>query len=220
MTYITFDEYYGVNEYNSFITAAKNNGVRLTEWISTRAPYNWYIGLEDSKDLPTFVDFEIATSQQEDYLVKKTGPYQPQDEYKLYRRETDSNTKFGRFVINDMWEYLSDSGSYYLFRDVPKELLLKMSKSPELEDTKIWYIGNFRTWDLWITDSKYIKGHINSTKLIKEDENSSTITKTPWEVERNINHMILRNEKIDNKRTQTAYIENGKWNPVKKTGNY
>jgi len=51
MFYITFDEFYGVNEYNSFINAAKNNGVEIREWISTRPPYNWYLEI-DPKDLP------------------------------------------------------------------------------------------------------------------------------------------------------------------------
>jgi hypothetical protein len=219
MIYITFDEFYDVNQYNSFISAAKNNDVELTEWISTRPPFNWYIGLEYA-DLPKFVDFETATGQQEDYLVKKTAPYTPSDEYKLYRRETDSNTNFGKFVVNDMWDYLSSKGSYVLFRDIPRETLMEISKSPELQDTKIWYIGKYRGWDLWITDNKFIKGLLNTSRIIKEDYDSKTLQKSPWEIERYINYMIIRNDKMDDKRTKTAYIENGRWNPIRKTGKY
>jgi hypothetical protein len=219
MIYITFDEFYGVDEYNSFINSARNNDVELTEWISTRPPHNWFIGL-DYKDLPKFVDFETASTQHEDYLVKKTMPYQPQDEYKLLRRETDSKTKFGKFVVNDMWEHLAEKGSIILFRDIPKETLMEASKAPELKDTKIWHIGNFRTWELFATDNKFIKGLINTERVVYEDLDSKELQQSPWEVERHINYKILRSVKIDNKRTQTAYIENGRYHRVKKTGNY
>jgi len=115
MFYITFDEFYGVNEYNSFINAAKNNGVEIREWISTRPPYNWYLEI-DPKDLPRFLDFEIATSQQEKHLIKKIDPLVHADEYLLLRRETDSPNKFTKFVRNDYLTEVQEKTGITLFR--------------------------------------------------------------------------------------------------------
>ena len=219
MIYITFDEFYGVNEYNSFITAAKNNNVEFSEWISTRTPYNWYIRI-DEKDTPKFVDYEKASDSDERFLIKKIDPMNTQDEYALLRRETDSGTNFTKFVINDMWEYISNSGNIVVFRDKSKESIMKMSKSPELLDSKIFIIGNYRGWDLYVTDNKMIEGNITKNQLVYTSYNDKVLMTTPTEIEAYLNYYILRSDKISTKNFKTPYIMNGKFYPIIISGKY
>ena len=212
MIYITFDEFYGVDNYNSFINSAKNNGIEFTEWINIRPPYNWYIGLESMNDLPKFVDFEIATDQQERYMIKKIDSLMPKDDYLLLRRETDNKKKFDKFVMNDYLSECYDKKSLVLFRYKNKEELRSMSKLPEMKDTKIYDLGRIRNWNLAITSNQFVKGLIISDYDLYSTTKSSDFK--VGEIEAYINYYIIRTEKIADKKYRTEYWMNGKVHPV------
>lgn len=219
MAYITFDEFYDIEQYNDFLNAAKNNGVKYSEWINIRTPYNWYLKLDES-DLPKFVDYEVATDNHEKYMIKKILPKNPQDEYKLHRRDSDSPTDFARFVVNDVWEYISKKKNLVVFKNRAREELMKISKSPELKDTKIFLLGKYRGWDIAITDNKFIEGHISDTQVLYTEFDSERLRKKPWEVEGYINYYILRTDKIDRKFYDTSYVMNGRYYAVKVSSKY
>ena len=213
MIYITFDTYYGVNEYNSFINSAKNNGVVLTEWINIRPPYKWYIGLNSKLDLPKFVDYEIANSNDEKWLVKKIDPLVSKDDYLLIRRENDSETNFTKFVNND---YLTDAYTnkkLILFRFKNREELLRISKSVEMQDSKIYILGTYRTWNLAVCTNPYILSHIATDWVVYKALAESDFSKV-GEIEAYINYYILRTVKIDKKHFNTKYVMNGIYTPV------
>ena len=213
MIYITFDTYYGVNEYNSFINSAKNNGVVLTEWINIRPPYKWYIGLNSKLDLPKFVDYEIANSNDEKWLVKKIDPLVSKDDYLLIRRENDSETNFTKFVNND---YLTDAYTnkkLILFRFKNREELLRISKSVEMQDSKIYILGTYRTWNLAVCTNPYILSHIATDWVVYKALTDADFNKV-GEIEAYINYYILRTVKIDKKHFNTKYVMNGIYTPV------
>lgn len=216
MIYITFDEFYGVNEYNSFINSAKNNGVVLTEWINIRPPYKWYIGLNSKLDLPKFVDYAIATSNEEKWLVKKIDPLVSKDDYLLIRRENDSETNFTKFVNNDYLTEAYQKKNLILFRYKNREELLRISTSVEMEDTKIYMLGTYRNWNLAVCTNPYILSHISTDWVLYKAVSDADFNKV-GEIEAYINYYILRTVKIDKKHFNTKYVMNGVYTPVIKS---
>ena len=95
--YISFDDYYDVQQYNEFITAAKNNKVEYFEYISARPPYNWYIKI-DEKDVPTFINFEYISSSHLKFLSNIMKPRRSNEVTKLLRRQTDNPKDFEKFI--------------------------------------------------------------------------------------------------------------------------
>ena len=219
MIYITFDDYYDIEQYNNFLNSAKNNGVEFSEWINTKTPYKWYIRI-DMKDVPKFVDFDIATDSQERFMISKIRPKNPQDEYKLMRRESDSPTDFSKFVVNDYWDYISEKKNLILFKNRTKEELITLSRAPEMKDTKIFLIGNYRGWELAITDNKFILGHVGMQQVLYEEYDSDRLIRKPWDVEAYLNYYIIRTDKIDEKYYDTTYIMNGNFKAIKVSSKY
>ena len=219
MFFITFDEYYGVEQYNSFINSAKNNDVEYTEWVNIRPPYNWYLRV-DSKDIPKFVDFDTATSSQERFMVKKTDPLKPSDEYYLMRREGNGTTNLNKFLRNDMWDYISEKQNFILFRGRSVEQLMSISRNPEMKDTKIFILGTYRGWKLAVTDNKFIEGFLEMNQILHTEYDSKRLVNESYELEAYINYYILRTDKISKKNLETTYVMNGAYFPVKATGKY
>jgi hypothetical protein len=219
MFYVSFDEYYGVEQYNSFLNSAKNNGVEFTEWLNIRPPHNWYVRV-NPKDLPKFVDFQIANEGQERFMVKKMDPINSSDEYNLMRRESDSPANVGKFLVNDMWEYLAKKRNMVMFKNRAREYLMEVSRKPEMKDTKIFLLGKYRTWDIAVTDNKYIEGFIEQGQILHSEYDSERLEQMPYEVEAYINYYILRTDKISRKHLKTPYIMNGFYHAVKVSSKY
>lgn len=216
MIYITFDTYYGVNEYNSFINSAKNNGVVLNEWINIRPPYKWYVGLQSNADLPKFVDYEVANSNDEKWLVKKIDPLVSKDDYLLIRRENDSETNFSKFVNNDYLTEAYTNKKLFLFRYKNREELLRITESTEMKNTKIYMLGMYRNWNIAVCTNPYILSHISTDWILYKAVNDTDFNKI-GEIEAYINYYILRTVKIDKKHFKTRYVMNGIYYPVIKS---
>ena len=96
--FITFDSYYGVNEYNSFKTAAKNNGIEYEEYLRIRPPFNRYLKLNNKADLPSFVNYDFATSSDKKWLVSTVKAVRPNEEY-LLRRRDGKDIRYFDFIL-------------------------------------------------------------------------------------------------------------------------
>jgi len=217
MKYITFDEYYNINQFNSFINSAKNNGILFSLWISIRPPYNWYLRLSD-KDLPVFVDYDIASKQEERYLIKITEPLNMADEYKLKRRETDSNTNYEKYVLNDVWNEIKEKHKLILFRYKNTEELLEISKHKEMKNSKIYKMGKFKNYKIALCTNTMILGLIKMDNVLfnLDDVKIKEIS----EIEAYINYHVLKIQKLYIKKSKTSYIMNGKYIPVKNISSF
>ena len=213
MIYITFDNYYGVNEYNSFINSAKNNGVEVTEWINIRPPYNWFVGLMSESNLPKFVDYDIATTSQEKWLIKKIDPLVNKDDYLLIRRENDGETNFSKFVLNDYLTEMYQNKKVFLFRYKNREELINISNNIEMKDSKIYMLGTYKNWNIAFCTNPYIMSHISTDWVLYSTQNESDFNKI-GEIEAYINYYVLRTTKISKKHFNTKYVMNGRYFPV------
>lgn len=214
MAYITFDEYYGVNEYNSFINAAKNNKINYTEWINIRNPYNWYLEINDN-DLPKFLDYDIATPQDERWMVKTILPRFPDEEYRLLRRSTDAPAVIEKFLVNDVFQEVKEKGHISFFRYRNNDELFKISSNIELKDSKIYKVDNVKSnWKVAICTNPFVESFIMKEYLLYSESNKN-ITKNPVELEAYLNYYIIKSDKMKNKYFQTSYVMNGKYYPFK-----
>lgn len=206
--FITLDPYYNISEYTEAIEALKNNRIEYYEYVNTKPPYNWYINVDI---LPIFMNYDIATKNQERFLVSKTRHLFPNEEYLLKRRETDGSgiASVKKFITNDVFT-----------EDIKYALCFRYKSIVELQDitrklnTRIYILGNYRGWNLAMTFNKYIKGEIPPDFVVLEKlENELTGL---GEFERAINYKGLKKMDTVKKYTATTYIENGKIYPIRK----
>lgn len=212
MFYVTFDPYYGQREYTKFLNSARNNGVVFSEWINVRPPYNWYVKI-NVQDMPKFVDFDVAKTQQETYMIKVIAPLVAQDELPLKRRDSDTSTNFERFVVNDMWKEVNEAQSLLFFKYKTKEQLMAITKMPEMKDTKVYLSGKVREWYTAITTNQFVRGLIPQGDFLYSITNNA-IFEQPGELEYFLNAKIIRTDKLHKKNTRTDYYMNGRYYPV------
>lgn len=207
MKYITFDEYYSASEYKKFIQAAKNNGIEYEEFISTKAPYNWYLKV-DEFDVPNFLNYDEATKQERRKMLKVLEPVFANEKYLLQRRENDNPKDFSRFVTFKAFDNVIGKPAT-IVKNINKQELIRISK--EL-GTTIWVLGKERGWNLFLSENPFIKNYVGQDSVIL-DKKKSDLNK-PGELELALNK-ILNIEHFSSKRTQQSHFKNGKFFPVK-----
>jgi len=224
--YITFDPYYNVDEYNSFKVAARNNGIEYEEYMRIRPPIKRYLKIKDKRDLPSFVNYDFATTSDIKWLVSTVKAVQPNEEYLLRRRE-------GKDI--QYWDYILP----YKLRDAHKEDYIMVFKSMDftemaqiskkMGDTKIykWGKAKIKKYNIYYCFNPYIKGFVEQRNMLMEYgkeaatsqalHHDTVVPKIKGDLEYNLNHFVLVKEKLEDKTYESEFWQDGKIHPLKRS---
>jgi hypothetical protein len=214
--YITFDDYYKVDEYNSFITAAKNNSVKFDEFIRIRPPYSRFLYI-DEKDLPVFVNFDYASVSDEQFLVSAVKPIYPNEAYLLKRREGE-DISYYKYITPKPMKNAHKEDHFIAFKGYSDAYIANISK--KLGKAKIykWGHADKKGYDIYFSFNPYLRGIIDKT-IILMDYGKGTpknVPKNPGDIEYELNYKVLVSEKLMNKSYLLEYWSEGKKHPLKR----
>jgi len=209
--YITFDPYYGVDEYNSFLTAAKNNGIEYQEFIYIKPPHNRYIYLKDS-DAPKFLNYDIASSSQKQWLVSVIKPRYPNEAYLLRRRDGQDVSYYKYIIPKDLIDLVKED-YVCVFKGFDHSELKEWSEN--LGSSRVYKLGKAKRkgYNIYISTNKYIKGFVPESRVLLEYD--KIIPKNQGYIEYELNYKVLVSEKLMNKTYELEYYEDGKRFPLK-----
>ncbi len=208
---ISFDESYDQVQYNSFIANLKTNKVEFKEFVSTRAPYYFYVEV-DSKYTPVFLKYKVAPKGIYRYLLERVKPLQNNEQMLLTRRLSDSAINFEKFVSPNIFIDLKSADYAVVFRYRNKDQLIEMTKDLGI---KVFVLGKHREWNLAFSFNKFIRSYVYNDWVLLE-KNSPTLFKNPGEFEEELNYKHLIKVKLTNKTIDYPYYENGKYYPLKR----
>jgi len=221
--YITFDPYYDIQTYNSFITASKNNGVELEEYIRIRQPYYRYVKLKYKEDLPTFVNYDFCSLDDKKFLVSVIKPTYPNEALYL-RRKAGQDNLVKKYVTPKPLLNLDKKKYLIFFKAKSQSYLMDLSK--KIPKTKIYKLGKSKLlqYNIYYCFNPYIKNYIENEKILMEfgeNANSGIVTKQSipkgdGEIEYLLNYYVLIKEKIENKTLEAEYYIDGKYKPLKR----
>jgi len=221
--YITFDRYYDVDEYLSFLTSAKNNGIEYEEYIKIRPPFLRYIKLQNKNDLPSFVNFDFATSSEIKWLVSTIKPVQPNQEY-LLRRRDGKDVSYWDYILQEPMKNATKKDYMMVFKSNDFTEMAQISK--KLGDSKIykWGKAKIKGFKIYYCFNPYIQGIVQSRNvLLNYGKNlvpsyalrtESQIPKVKGDIEFQLNYYVLVKEKLENKTLEAEYWSNGKIYPL------
>lgn len=214
---ITIDPYYTITEYRQATAALDNNKINYKEFLSIRAPYNWYVDLES---IPSMTNFDEITKSQERFLVNIIKPIRPNEEYLVQRRDNDKGEKaIERFVLNDPLREAEKSDYSCFFNVKSSDELREISKS--VPGTKFYYFGKYfgNKYKIVLCNNKMIRNFVQLENILTEKSPKESVI--DMEVELNYKFFRLR-ERLE-KYTEQPYFLDGKYFPVKIenfTGNF
>jgi len=223
--YITFDSYYGVDEYNSFKTAARNNGIEYEEFLRIRPPYKRFLKIKDKKDLPSFINYDFATSSDKRWLVSTVKAVQPNEEY-LLRRRDGKDISYWNYILPKPLLDATKEKYMMVFRASSTAEIRTISK--QLGDHKIykWGKSKLKKYNIYYTFTPYIRGLVYASNQLMEfgEESKSSVaqvreSKIPdvkGDIEYYLNHFVLIKEKLEDKTLEAEYWENGNIHPLKR----
>jgi len=224
--YITFDEYYDTNMFNSFLQAAKNNNIEYRTFVSIKPPYKWHIKLEDKKDLPKFINFDYSTKSEIRWLVSTIRPVDPKEAFLLKRRPGEDNT-FIKFIAPLPFRAFKKKKYFVAFKNW--DFAEMRAISTKLGKVKIykWGKGKIKRYNIWYCFNPMIKQFIPSNDRFllefgKEALNSPaqwsdlTMPENYGMLEYYLNTNVLIKEKLEDKYLEAPYWYNGKYFPLKK----
>lgn len=209
--FMTFDEFYGVKDYNDFIANAVLNKIEFKEYISIKSPYRWYIEI-DEKYKPVFLKYSLGAKGDEKWLLEKMMPLNPMEAYVLKRKVGDLPQEFSTFVTPNIFKDIPSLDYCVAFKYRNKEELRKISKEWGL---KIYVLGTYRGWNLAFCTNKYIRNFIYLEQIILEKKKPSDFPKL-GDFEQTLNFKKLVKVKFSNKTLDYPYYEDGEWNPLKR----
>jgi len=221
--YITFDRYYGVDTYNSFKVAAKNNGIEFEEYIKIRPPYLRYLKIKDKKDLPSFVNFDFATSSEIKWLVSTVKPVQPNQEYLLKRRE-GKDISYWNYILPKEMENAHKEDYMMVFKSNDFTEMAQISrKVPGVKIFK-WGHAKIKGFNIYYCYNPYIQNAVASRNVLlnygsdlMQSYALHTEPKPPkirGEIEYHLNYFVLVKEKLENKTYEAEYWLDGKIHPL------
>lgn len=219
--FITFDPYYGVEEYRSFLFAAKNNGIEYEEFIRLKAPFNRYIMI-DPKEMPKFVNYDVATSADKNWLISVVKPVQPNEAYYLRRREGQDISYFN-YILPEPLKKMHEEDYVCVFKawDMTElnDWTRKLGKGTKVYK---WGHADLKGFNIYVCFNPYIKGIIPNSRILLEYDNNGInskkkVPRKPGYIEYELNHFVLVQEKLINKTWNLEYHENGQKVPLKKT---
>lgn len=198
----TIDPYYNSKFYNESLEALKNNKVTYSEYISIKAPYNWY--LKTDKE-PIMVNYDVINPSDRKFIVSKVIALRENEEYYLQRRNDDSGTGILKYIENIPFEESRKSDYSVLFSISNKEELIRITK--EFPD-KIWYLGKYfnNVYRVCMCNNKMIKNYITDKQILLEKTKEH---KLPGSFEADFNFRVLKMKDSLKKYTDTTYAQNG-----------
>lgn len=203
---VTIDDYYSVNFYNQCLQALKNNGVEFDEFISSVAPYRFYLRVDQP---PTFVNYDEVSTSFERHLVSIIKPLKPSDDYLYLRRESFQDKKgLKQYAINDALGSGQKSGEGVFFSSTKEEILRVSREYPR----KIWFMGRYfnRKYRVFFADSLLIKNFINEKDIMIAGSSFKNITEL--ETQLNLKYFMLQDRLL--KLSETPYVQNGRFHPI------
>lgn len=196
--FITIDPYYDNNFYNECLHALQNNNIEFREFVSTRAPFYFYLELPSS---PLMTNYDEILDTR--YLVSKVLPVLPNDETYLLRRNESRQIK--KYILNDAFREENES-DYAIFFSIPgveagRELTKNISG-------KVYYLGKYysRKYRVCISTSPYVKTFIPKSWILLE---KTQLHNQPGSFEAYFNYKVLLLKDRIIKYSQTPYFENG-----------
>lgn len=222
--YISFDNYYDVDTFNSFKVASKNNGIEFEEYLRVRPPYTRWLKMKSKNDLPSFVNYDIATVSDKRWLVSVVKPTKPNEEYLLRRREGLDN-QYWKYILPKPLQDTKKIKYIMFFNSNDFTELSKISK--ELGKSKIFKLGKTtktKNLTIYYTFNPLIQGLIQQSNILMEFgeraigngaiKYSKTVPDNPGEMEYYLNYFVLINEKLENKTLEAEFWFNGNINPI------
>ena len=206
---VTLDQYYDTNFYNECLQALKNNGVEFKEYISTKAPYQFYIDVDVQ---PAFVNYDEVSQSYGRHLVNVIRPLTPQSDYVYLRRDSYSGPKaLQQYGINDALRSAQETKEGIFFT-ATRESILRISKE---YPRKIWFMGRYfnRRYVVFFADSLLIKNYLNSENILVEGSGFGDVTDLETELNYRVFHLKDRLMKL----SETPYVQGGKFHPISST---
>jgi len=217
--YVAFDDYYDVNAYNRFLSAAKNNNVEYDEFLSIKSPFNRSL-LISKDDLPNFLNYDILTKSDENWLISLVKATRPNEAYKLYRRP-GQDVSYWDYILPIPLQKMHEKDYIMVFKGWDISDLNMISKG--VKDSKIykWGTAKKKGYGIYVCFNPYIKGMVNSSRVLLEYNKEGTakdgkVPNKPGYIEYDLNHKVLVIEKLMDKRLDLEYHLNGKIKPLKK----
>jgi len=224
--YISFDAYYDVFTYNSFLVAAKNNKINIQEFIRIRAPFTRFIKLESEEYLPSFLNYDIATNSDLRWLVSAVKPTETNEAY-ILRRKPGLDIRYWTFILPKYMKNAHKSNYFISFKIRDINQVIQISKF--LGDSTIYYWGKSKLKKYMIFYSynpdirnlispadilqEYGKEAVNSTAI----NSNSSVPEIPGDIEYLLNFYVLIKEKLEDKTYDCLKIKNGKLKPINRT---
>lgn len=205
--FITIDPYYTIQEYNEALEALKNNNIDYNEFILSKPPFYFYLELPYK---PLLVNYDELSQSNERYLVSIVKPLTINDAKIYMRRNSYSDVKgLLHYAVNDALKTGQGSGEGIFF-SAEKDEILRISKE---FPRKIFFFGKYfnRKYKVFFTDNLLIKNFLNSNQILVESNSFKYITELEVQLNYSIFYLGDRLEKL----SQTPYIYNGNFYPVK-----
>lgn len=205
--FITIDPYYTVQQYNEALEALKNNNVEYNEFILSKPPFHFYLELPY---VPLLVNYDELSQSNERYLVNIVKPLTINDAYIYMRRDSYSDVKgLLHYAVNDALKTGQETGEGIFF-SAEKDEVLRISKE---YPRKIFFFGKYfnRKYKVFFTDSLLVKNFLNTGQILTESNSFKYITELEVQLNYSVFHLKDRLEKL----SQTPYIYNGIFYPVK-----
>jgi len=216
--YITLDDYYTVDQYNEFLEAARNNKVEFKEYILIKPPFSRFIQI-DSEDLPKFINYEFASKTEMNFLISALIPVESNEYYLLQRRD-GMDKAYEKYTAPVPLRNMQSKKNVIVFKGTSDSELRDLSRESGL---KFYKWGHARGVDILVCFSPYIKGFISETRILLDfgKESDSGLKRGPkvptyGKLEYYLNTQFLIKTKLENKSSQLAYFDKGKYNPVKR----
>lgn len=210
--YITFDNYYNVDQYNEFLSAAKNNNIEYEEFLRIRAPFNRYLYIEES-NVPKFLNYDLAAANDIKWLVSIVKPVRNNEAYLLRRREGQDVSYFNYILPIPLKD--AHTKKYIMFFK-GQDISVLNQYSSQIHGVKIYKLGraDLKGFNIYFCYSKYIQGVVPKTKVLLEFDGD--VPQTPGDLEYLLNVKVLVKEKLMNKTLELDYHLDGKYVPIKK----
>jgi len=222
--YITFDPYYDVEAYNSFLIASKNNGVEWEEYLRIRQPHHRYLKINNRVDLPSFLNYDFADATDKKFLVSLLKPVYP-NEALMLKRKPGQDALYGDYITPKPLKNLENKKYIMVFKAKSFSELSEYSK--KLGKSKIykWGKAKVKGFNIYYCFNPYIKGIVPESKILMEFGEQATtgmkfskaIPKIKGELEYMLNYFVLIKEKLEDKTYEAEYWTDGSIVPLKRT---
>jgi len=203
--FLTIDPYYDVTFYNKCREALTNNAVSFKEYISVKAPYEFYFEVDNP---PTFINYDVPAESYSRWFVNVVTALKPNDDYIYERRESYTNLKaVNHYAINDALRSASITGEGIFFSSTREEILNISKNYPR----KIYYMGRYfkRKYRLFFTDNLIIMNFLRADQILVQSKDFKLVSELEAELNWNVFHREDRLVKI----SETPYVLNGKYYP-------